>query len=375
MLLRAGAKLTSDNVHAIELDNGSRVLALPGSDDSVRGLTVNAWIVADEAARLSPELISALRPMRARRQETRLAMLSTAWSRTDPFWSAWESSGEWMRLKATVDEDPTLFSPEFLAEERANLGEEGFKREYQGIPSGGQVSPFTYEMYQRATQPVPRQILDFPKPVLIAHDVGCTKDRSTAVVGGRCVLMPQILGMREFMELPQGLYGSARANALSTVDQRYCNKTLIIADLSNDLTYAEILFERFGRRVIGVQIGRYGDGMTLDPLQINNNTIYRYKVGRTFLFDLLLREMQDDKVRLVHGEESVRAYEQLMALEVEIKQTGIQYNCLSGRNDDLAISCALLNWASLHPHLEAWSRALEPPRRRVFSAPSPSGWT
>ena len=187
--------------------------------------------------------------------------------------------------------------------------------------------------------------------------------------------MPQILGMREFMELPQGLYGGARANALSTVDQRYCNKTLIIADLSNDLTYAEILFERFGRRVIGVQIGRYGDGMTLDPLQINNNTIYRYKVGRTFLFDLLLREMQDDKVRLVHGEESVRAYEQLMALEVEIKQTGIQYNCLSGRNDDLAISCALLNWASLPPHLEAWSRALEPPRRRVFSAPSPSGWT
>ena len=33
--------------------NGSRVLALPGSDDSFRGLTVDAWIVADEAARLS----------------------------------------------------------------------------------------------------------------------------------------------------------------------------------------------------------------------------------------------------------------------------------------------------------------------------------
>ena len=52
ILLKVGAKLVSDNVYALELDNGSRVLALPGSDDSIRGLTVDAWIVADEAARL-----------------------------------------------------------------------------------------------------------------------------------------------------------------------------------------------------------------------------------------------------------------------------------------------------------------------------------
>src|SRR5215475_12277320 len=89
MLLRCGAKLISDNVYGLELTNGSRVLALPGSDDSVRGLTVDAWIVADEAARLSPDIIAALRPMRARRPQARLAMLSTAWSRTDPFWTAW----------------------------------------------------------------------------------------------------------------------------------------------------------------------------------------------------------------------------------------------------------------------------------------------
>ena len=50
MVLKAGATLVSDNVYALELANGSRVKALPGSDDSVRGLTVDAWIVADEAA-------------------------------------------------------------------------------------------------------------------------------------------------------------------------------------------------------------------------------------------------------------------------------------------------------------------------------------
>src|SRR5690348_9967866 len=40
MVLKAGAKLVVDNVYRIELENGSRVLALPATDDTVRGLTV-----------------------------------------------------------------------------------------------------------------------------------------------------------------------------------------------------------------------------------------------------------------------------------------------------------------------------------------------
>ena len=54
MVLKAGAELTSENVYGLELANGSRVVALPGTDESIRGLTVDAWIVADEAARLTP---------------------------------------------------------------------------------------------------------------------------------------------------------------------------------------------------------------------------------------------------------------------------------------------------------------------------------
>jgi hypothetical protein len=154
ILLKVGAKLVSDNVYALELDNGSRVLALPGSDDSIRGLTVDAWIVADEAARLSEDIIAALRPMRARRPQARFAMLSTAWSRTDPFWTAWASEDPtWIRLQATVDADPNLFDPQFLIQERQALGEQAYKREYLGIPGGGEGSPFTWELFDRATAP------------------------------------------------------------------------------------------------------------------------------------------------------------------------------------------------------------------------------
>ena len=152
ILLRVGAELKSDNIYELELKNGSRVMALPSTDDSIRGLTVDGWIVADEAARLSADLIAALRPMRARRPEARFAMLSTAWNRTDPFWTAWASEDpSLLRLKATA-EIAGLFSAEFLDQERCALGEHGFNREYLGIPIGANASPFQWELYERATK-------------------------------------------------------------------------------------------------------------------------------------------------------------------------------------------------------------------------------
>jgi hypothetical protein len=152
ILLSLGITLKVDNTYGLELENGSRVLALPGSDDSIRGLTVDGWIVADEAARLPEEMIAALRPMRARRPEARFVMLSTAWSRTDPFWTVWDNGDpSWMRLKATADVCGLLYSAEQLEQERKALGEAAFKREYLGIPAGDNVSPFSWDLYDRAT--------------------------------------------------------------------------------------------------------------------------------------------------------------------------------------------------------------------------------
>jgi hypothetical protein len=151
IVLTVGGKLKADNVYGLELTNGSRVLALPGSDDSIRGMTVDAWIVADEAARLPEALIAALRPMRARRPNTRFAMLSTAWTRTDPFWTAWAGDDpSWIRLKATAETG--VYDPQFLERERRALGENAFQREYFGIPTGANGSPFTWELYERATR-------------------------------------------------------------------------------------------------------------------------------------------------------------------------------------------------------------------------------
>ena len=378
MVLKAGATLVSDNVYALELGNGSRVKALPGSDDSVRGLTVDAWIVADEAARLTPDLIAALRPMRAQRPHARFVMLSTAWSHTDPFWTAWASDDpSWLRFQVTVDLEPTLYDAAYLAKERHALGEAAYKREFLGIPAAGQVSPFEWQLYERATKAsVHPNASEFCRPFIIAHDVGRAKDRSTAVVGGSSPFAPELVNLRDFNELPQGLYASARAEALAAVDRLYNSRTLIVADLSNDATYAEVLFERFGRRVIGVHITRSGDGEMPEHWAVKGGCVPVYTVGRTQLFDLLLRELHDDMIRIRNGPQSERAFEQLMNLEMEFKRSGTIYNCPSGHHDDLAISCAIVVWAAQHPHLPFWCRLLEPqPRPNYQSAPDPSGWT
>src|SRR5262245_46902689 len=102
------------------------------------------------------------------------------------------------------------------------------------------------------------------RPLIIAHDVGRSRDRSTAVIGGLPAFNPNLIAIREAYELPQGSYGSERASELAMIDRHYESEGLIVADLSNDPTYAEPLLETFGPRVIGLQITRNGDGMNFE---------------------------------------------------------------------------------------------------------------
>jgi hypothetical protein len=210
-------------------------------------------------------------------------------------------------------------------------------------------------------------------PLIIAHDVGRSRDRSTAVVGGNCPVGPRLLGVAGLEELPQGLYGSARASALAAVDRRYSSNALIVADLSNDATYAEVLYEAFGPRVIGLQITRNGDGMDFERRLVRGAAMMVYTIGRTYLLELLQSELQSNLVRMVDDPMSRQAFEQLANLETEVRETGIIYKCLPGQHDDLGISLAMLAWAARHPHLEGWTQMGLASRRPRPSRPT-YGW-
>jgi len=214
-------------------------------------------------------------------------------------------------------------------------------------------------------------------PLIMAHDVGRSRDRSTAVIGGNSPFMPRLLGIRELEELPQGLYGSARASELAKIDRRYNSNCLIVADLSNDATYAEVLFETFGARVIGLQITRHGNGNDAEWRPVKNSAMLIYTIGRSYLLELFHSELQSNQVRFVDGPASKRAYEQLVNLETEYRDTGIVYTCPPGQHDDLGISCAMLAWAARHPHLSEWVRILEQSRtpRKPRPKMSWNAWT
>ena len=63
------------------------------------------------------------------------------------------------------------------------------------------------------------------KPTIIAHDVGRSRDRSTAVIGGKSPVTPHLIGIGELIELPQGLYGSPRAHEVAAIDNAHDNNT------------------------------------------------------------------------------------------------------------------------------------------------------
>jgi hypothetical protein len=193
-------------------------------------------------------------------------------------------------------------------------------------------------------------------PRIIAHDVGRSHDRSTAVVGGLAPFEPILLGVTEFEELPQGLFGSARASALASVDRRYHGEALIVADLSNDASYADNLQETFGPRVIGLQIGRYGDGMTFERRPVRHGAMLVYHIGRNYLLEHLRAEIASGQVRIVDTANSRIAFEQLVRLET---RCGRAVQSTDAHRGSMTISASRLRCWCGRPGIRIWNTGSE----------------
>lgn len=113
----------------LELENGSRIISLPGSEHTIRGYSGAGMIVVDEAAFTEDELYYSVRPMLAV-SRGRLLALTTAWGKSGWFYKEWtEGSESWKRIKVTADQCPRI-SRDFLEEELQSMGEWRYRREY-----------------------------------------------------------------------------------------------------------------------------------------------------------------------------------------------------------------------------------------------------
>lgn len=126
--LAAGWTLLEDNKLSCTLANRSRIVSLPSSEATIRGFSGVNLIIEDEAARVSDGLYKTVRPMLAV-SNGKLILMSTPFGRRGHFYEAWTSGDNWERVKVPATECPRI-SPEFLKEERKNLGDWWFRQEY-----------------------------------------------------------------------------------------------------------------------------------------------------------------------------------------------------------------------------------------------------
>lgn len=120
----------AESAQRLELPNGSRLVALPGNPDTVRGYSAPALVIVDEAAFTTDELAFAVRPMLAT-SGGRFVAMSTPFGRRGWFHDAWSDGGDdWQRVKITAHECPRI-APAFLESERRALPPHRYASEYE----------------------------------------------------------------------------------------------------------------------------------------------------------------------------------------------------------------------------------------------------
>jgi hypothetical protein len=110
------APLQAESALRYEMNNGSRIIALPGTESNIHGYSSVDLLVIDEAARVLDELYLAVRPMVAVSQG-KMVCLSTPFGARGWFYEAWERGDGWVRTKVTATMCSRIEAA-FLAEER-----------------------------------------------------------------------------------------------------------------------------------------------------------------------------------------------------------------------------------------------------------------
>ena len=133
---------------SLELDNGSRIVTLPGSEKTIRGFSGTALLILDEAARVADELYFAVRPMLAVSGGA-LMMLSTPYGKRGVFYDEWTRGYGWDRYEVSAYQVPRIPSS-FLGEERRSMPGWWYRQEYECSFEETEDQIFTHEMISAA---------------------------------------------------------------------------------------------------------------------------------------------------------------------------------------------------------------------------------
>lgn len=165
--VRAGKPIKArvETQFELELVNNSRVIVLPGTEATARGLSGIDYLLIEEASRVPDESYFAVRPMIATRPRAKVIVMSTPFGARGFYHAEYRriidskmdilfdgKSDRWQYFEIPADKCPRI-SPEFLAEEKEALGEWWFDQEYMCRFLDAQTAAFRSEDIERIVDP------------------------------------------------------------------------------------------------------------------------------------------------------------------------------------------------------------------------------
>jgi hypothetical protein len=168
-------KRIEDNKLSLQLENGSRVVSLPGDAGRIRGFSGPDLIVEDESAQVPDDVHAAIKPMLAV-SKGRLILLSTPFGLAGHFYEICSESDEiWERHNVTAYECKHI-PRDFLDQERLTTPRWEFDQEYLCKFIGIVNQPFNFFQVQQC-------LSDQVQPLFLFDDegniVGKNKERSS----------------------------------------------------------------------------------------------------------------------------------------------------------------------------------------------------
>lgn len=130
----------SESALQLELENGSRIVALPGKEGSIRSFSGVRLLLIDEASRVPDDLYYSVRPMLAV-SGGRLVALSTPFGTRGWWYEAWRGTEAWERYEVPATDCPRI-PASFLAEEQRTIGAYWYQQEYECTFLDAQTAAF-----------------------------------------------------------------------------------------------------------------------------------------------------------------------------------------------------------------------------------------
>ena len=128
---RLGRPLPSEaeTTQRLELDSGSRIIALPATEQTTRGFSAVRLLIVDEAARTPDDVYFAARPM-LDHDHGHIMLLSTPYGARGFYYDSWRDRSTWKVFEVPAERIPRLPS-DFLREQRRSMGDWWYRQEYE----------------------------------------------------------------------------------------------------------------------------------------------------------------------------------------------------------------------------------------------------